>query len=121
MRCRDRADTAFGNEFAQPIDRQDHVDIALKSGAIEVDRDVAHQDVGAVPTRWHGTVFARADRKRRVAATDQSSAADDRHTALGQFWSRDEGRRLERRAGQVSDCGSCRFRYVIKSRHSVSS
>ena len=45
MSLRHTANHALGRQLAQPIDRVDHVQIALEPGPIEVDGNMARQDV----------------------------------------------------------------------------
>ncbi len=79
VRVRDATDHALDGEFTQPIDRIDDVEVTLIAGAIEVDRDMADQDIVVVPVAGHRAILARPKRKRLIATMDQRRAADDRH------------------------------------------
>jgi hypothetical protein len=45
MGRRHRADHALGGQLPQPVDREDDIPVLLKPGAVEIDRDMADQQV----------------------------------------------------------------------------
>src|SRR5277367_4192475 len=121
MSLRHTANHALGRQLAQPIDRVDHVQIALEPGPIEVNRDMARQDVA----RWHGsrqeTTLSTAERERFVAAADQCGAGYDCHSTLRERRTADERLALEGRARSGNHRIPRRLRYVLKSGHGRSS
>ena len=58
------------------------VDVLLEPAAVEVDRDVAHDEVGGGRIAGNDAVVRRADVERPVAARVQPRRRDDRHAAL---------------------------------------
>ena len=80
----ERADRALGGQLAQPVEREDDVPILLKPGAVEIDRDVAAQQVFGLGRRWDRPVIRIAPAKRVFAAHDEARRGDDRHPALSQ-------------------------------------
>ena len=109
---RHAADHALRRQFAQPVDWIDDVQVALEPGAVEIDRDVADQDI----SRWHGrrqeAAFGTAEREGLIATLDQRGAGDDRHSALRQRRTDNEGLRCrssgterpERRRASAAVC-----------------
>ncbi len=115
------ADHALSYQLAQPVDWVDDVEIALESRAIEVDRDMAHQDVVGRHESGQETTFGATEAERLVAAPDQCGAGYDCQPPLRQWRTKDE--RLNVKGGTRS-CNhgiSCRLRYVLKSRHHLTS
>src|ERR1700690_802399 len=95
------ADHTLRRELTQSVDRISNVDVPLKAGAIEIDRDMAHENVIVAPAPGHRAIFSGAERKRLVATPDQGRAADDRDTAPGQRGSGDERSRIEARTRKI--------------------
>jgi hypothetical protein len=106
---------------AQPVDRIDDVQITLEACAIEVDRDMARQDLARRQRRWQETTLGASKTKRLFTTPDESGAGDDRHPASSQWRPHDEGLRVEGWAGRSNDSIPCRLRYVFQSRHRLSS
>ena len=113
------ADHAVRRELTRPVDRMDNVEVPLKTRAIEVDRQVAHEDIIVVPTTWHCTLLTRSKWDRLVAVVHQRRPADDRHTAFRQRWSAEKRSRIEVRARQVCHCRSSRSRNILEACHSA--
>src|SRR5271170_4738662 len=115
------ANHALARQFAQPVDRVNNVQIALEPGAVEVNRDMARQDIA----RGHGgrkeTTLSTAKWERLVTAPYQRSAGDDCHSALRQRWTDNERFGLKDRARRGNHSIPCRLRDVLKSCHGYSS
>jgi hypothetical protein len=86
-----RPDCPLGRELPQPVDRIGDVPIFLKPGAVEIDRDVAAQQV-FWPRRRGDSVIMRVAAAERVLATyDLSGVYRLGYIGLG---SRGGGRRM---------------------------
>ena len=92
MGSRDRADDAVGGELVQPVEREDDVPIFLKPGAVEVDRDMADQQVVRLACRRgsrgnrrraRGTGLRRARRGRPRRRSRPGAAAGPARSPTG--------------------------------------
>ena len=87
MRSGDAADDTLSGKLAQALDRIDGVDIALITAAIEIDLDMADQQILQRRIGWQEPHLCAAKWERPIARPDQRGAAYDGDTALGQWWS----------------------------------
>jgi hypothetical protein len=115
------ADHALDRQLAQPVDRVDDVQIALEPGAVEVNRDMARQDIARGYGSWQETTLSTAERERLVAAPYQCGAGYDCHSTLRQRRTNNERLGLKGRARRGNHRISCRLWYVLKSSHGRSS
>jgi hypothetical protein len=111
------ANDALRRQLAQAVHRIDDVQIALEPGTIEVNRDMARQDVARGHGSWKETTLSAAKWKRLVSAPYQCSAGYDCHSTPRQRWTGNERLGLEGRARRSNHSISRRLRYVLKSSH----
>src|SRR6185437_10995835 len=94
--------------FAQTVDREDDVDVTLPAGAVEVDRDMADQQIAGRRVGGDEAALAGAERKRRVAALHQRGRGQDGDAPLRQRRPGDEWSGGKGRTRQVQDRVACR-------------
>jgi hypothetical protein len=84
-------------ELSQAIRRIDQIDIVTEATAVEVGRDVTHDQLAGWHTRCDDPVFGRtgATGERRRVASMQARSADQCHPALRHWWPLDPGRGIE--------------------------
>jgi hypothetical protein len=92
------ANDALRRQLAQAVHRIDDVQVALEPGTIEVDRDMARQDVARGQGSWKETTLRTAKRKRFLTAPYQCGAGDNCHATLRQRRTNDEWLDFEGRA-----------------------
>src|ERR1700733_102006 len=121
MRLSHTANHALRHQFAQAVDRVDDVQIALEPGTVEVDGNVAHQEVARGQGSRQEAALSTAKRERFLSAPYQRGAGYDCHSALCQRRTPDERLGFEGRARCGNHGISRRLRYVLKSGHGRSS
>ena len=82
MHVGNRSDKAFIGQFPHAIDREDGVDIALPAGAIEIDRNMAHQDVAGREFARNFEIVATVVEKWLLAARIKPGGAQNGDLSL---------------------------------------
>ena len=100
MRVGDRADCPIGGQLVEAVDREDNIPIFLKAGAIEIDRDMADQQIARRRAGRDRMVIRIAAAKRDAAAHQEAGGGHDcdaplRQRRPGHPWFRRELRALK--------------------------
>ena len=72
-----RSDRPLGHELPQPVDRKSDVPVFLQPGAVEIDRDVAAQQVFGRRCRGDRVIMRVSPAERVLAAYDEAGGGDD--------------------------------------------
>lgn len=96
---------------------EDDVQVLLKPGAVEFQRDVAHDDVAGRGLAWNHPIVVGLGGEGPVAAALQPGGGDDRHTAPVQRRPGDPRLGLERGALQTEEVVPQRFRNLVQAGH----
>jgi len=120
MGLRDRAERAFAGQLPQPVEREDDIPVFLEPGAVEIDRDVADQQLVRPGVGRDDPIVGIAAAKRVLAVLDKAGGGNDRHPTLRQPRSGHPGSRFEIRAFQLGQAFCLRRRQIGQSRHGTS-
>ena len=75
----DARNDALIGQLAQPLEREDGIDVLLEARAVEVDREVRHAQVGKVDVAGDQSVLDRAGIEGPVVFAMHTGRRDDRH------------------------------------------
>src|SRR6516164_2624277 len=84
MRRGYRADRPFRFQLVEPVERKNDVPIFLEPSAIEVDRDVAAQQIPGSDRRWDRPIIRIAAAKWVLPAHDEPGRRDNYYPTLRQ-------------------------------------
>src|SRR6266481_1508412 len=95
MGTRHGANHALICELVQPIDREDDIPVLLKTGPVEIDRDVADQQLSRLRIGRDYPVIGISAAERLFSAAHETGRGNNRNPAVRQRWPTDPGLRIE--------------------------
>ena len=82
-----RADQAFGDHLAQPVQGKDDVPVLLEPGVVEIGGYMAHHEISGLDiTGDHPVVIARIESKGPIVLAVQACGGDDGHSPSAEGW-----------------------------------
>jgi hypothetical protein len=84
VKIRHGANFARRLHFAQPVNGKNHVHVILEAGSVEIDRRMAHRQIGRLDVSRNDTVANIRQVKRCITRSMQSGTRDDSDAPLWQ-------------------------------------
>jgi hypothetical protein len=78
----DRADPPLCRQLVEPFEREGDVPILLQAGAIEIDRNVANQQLLRLRVRRDDPVIRIAPAKRHLTSDEETGRRHNRYSPL---------------------------------------